>query len=103
MSTEQVSKKERTPNWQVTATTIICDKVGQEATIMIHKDWSTVCAYHTRWGPVRRESKKGVLRALAWLGIGSPQRSLRSDCPGPTECLYIREYKNKLREEELTF
>ena len=101
MNTEQASKKEMTPNWQVTATTIICDKVGQEATIMVYKDWSTACAYHKRWGPVRRKAKEGISRALARLGIGSPQRNLRSDCPGPTKCLYIREYKNRLREEEM--
>ena len=101
MNTEQASKTEITPNWQVTATTIICDKVGQEATIMVYKDWSTACVYHKRWGPVRRKAKEGISRALARLGIGSLERSLRSDCPGPTECHYIYEYRTRLREETM--
>jgi hypothetical protein len=101
VNTEQGSKKEMTPNWQVTATTIICDKVGQEATIMVYKDWSTACAYHKRWGPVRRKAKEGISRALAQFGIGSLERSLRSDCPGPEKCLSIREYRTRLHEEKM--
>jgi len=100
MSSNLTEGEKFVPNWQVTATTINCDKVGREATIMVYKDWSIGCAYHRRWGPVRREEKKGIPGALAWIGIGSAEKHLPSDCPGPEECPYIHEYRDKLYQED---
>jgi len=100
MCAQQAVQEKLTPNWQVTATTINCEVVGREATIMIYKDWSTACAYHKRWGPVRRRKKRGIEAALAWLGIGSDEKHLPSDCPGPVDCSYIGEYGDKLYKEE---
>ncbi len=33
-------------NWQITATTIYCEAVSDEVTIMVHKDWSVTCTAH---------------------------------------------------------
>ncbi len=89
------------PNWQVTATTIYCDVVKDEATIMVYKDWSTACAYYKRWGPVQREKRKGIGALLAWLGIVSQRRRIpASGCKGPERCPKILEYRDKLYREE---
>jgi hypothetical protein len=100
MSAKRAVKEKLVPNWQVTATTISCDIVGHEATIMVYKDWSTACAYHKRWGSIRREKKKGIAGALAWLGIGDVERHIPVDCKGPAECPKVLEYRDKLYREE---
>ena len=89
------------PNWLVTSTTISCETVGREATIMVYKNWSTACAYHKRWGPVRWNTRRGIGRAFAWLGIVSDVKYLASGCPGPVECPKIGEYQNRLYDEEI--
>jgi len=89
------------PKWQITATTVYCDIVEHEAKISVNKDWNVACAYHKRWVPIRRQKKKGVSKVLAWLGIGSDERHLVSNCQGPEECPYIRDYRDKLYQEEL--
>ncbi|MCP4607940.1 MAG: hypothetical protein GY845_04420 [Planctomycetes bacterium] len=100
MVDNQIDKGEIGPNWQVTATTIDCTIVGHEATIKVNKDWSTACAYHQRWGPIRRVRKKGIAKWLAWLGIGRDEHHLASDCPGPSDCPSINSYRDELRQEE---
>ena len=100
MSTEQAVKEKLVPNWQVTATTINCDTVGREATIMVYKDWSTACAYHKRWGPIRREKKGSIPGALAWLGIGDEEKRIPVNCKEPAECPLVLEYRDKLYREE---
>jgi len=101
MSTEQLTKEKLVPNWQVTATTIFCDIVGQETTIMVYKDWSTACTYHKRWGPVRRLKRKGFAGFLSWLGIISDEKRVPvSGCKGPAECPKVCEYRDKLYREE---
>ncbi len=100
MTKEQAGKK-LVPNWQVTATTIYCEAVKNEATIMVYRDWRTACAYHKRWGPVRREKRKGIGILLAWLGIvPEEKRTLASGCPGPEKCPQILEYRDRLYREE---
>lgn len=88
------------PDWQVTATTIYCDRVEHEATIMVYKRWNTQCAYFDRWGPIRRKKKTGFPKAIAWLGIGSEEVHLSSECPGSDKCIYTKDYRDKLYEDE---
>jgi hypothetical protein len=100
MIDDQIDMGEMVPHWQVTATTIDCQVVNHEATIMVIKDWSTSCAYHQRWGPVRRVKKKGIAKWMAWLGIGNYEYHVESDCPGPSDCPSIKAYRDELRNEE---
>jgi len=101
VSAKQAVKEKLVPNWQVTATTINCETMGREATIMVYKDWGTACAYHKRWGPIRREKKRGIPGALAWLGIGDDEKRIPVDCKGPAECPQVIEYRDKLYNEEI--
>ena len=36
-------------NWQVTATTLYCDTVNDEVTILVYKDWSVMCTGYTKY------------------------------------------------------
>jgi hypothetical protein len=36
-------------NWQVTATTVFCDAVDDEVTIIVYKDWSVKCTGHEKY------------------------------------------------------
>jgi len=99
----ETSTKEKTivPNWQVTATLIYCDAVEADVTVMVHKDWSTSCGYYKRWGPVRREKKKGIEAVLHRLGIVDEIKCIpASDCGGPEKCPKLLEYRDKLYQEE---
>ncbi len=100
MDTEQPLEDNPLPNWQVTATTIVCDEVGEEATIMVYKDWSAACTYHKRWGPMRRQEKEGIVRLMARMGIGIPEKYAPSECPGPLRCASVCEYRDELVRQE---
>ena len=78
-------------NWKVTATTIYCNAVADEVTILVHKGWSTECTgYHKHGGT----SKK----SLSQLQKRSRQLKRQLGCLGP-ECQLVTEYKVKLQSE----
>ena len=45
-------------SWQVTATTVKCDSVGDYTTILVYKDGTTKCTYHNRYGTAKDNKKK---------------------------------------------
>jgi len=76
--------------WQITATTIDCDRVGDYVTIMINGDWSYSCTWCSRY-------------KLAEAGAARKQsRDIRSKvarCQGP-DCPLVLAYRDKLIAEE---
>jgi hypothetical protein len=78
-------------DWQVTATSIYCDAVDEEVTILVFKDWSVKCTGFVKYGEpgsnARELLKKG--RRL--------KRQLQ--CEGP-ECQRVIKYREKLQAEE---
>lgn len=78
-------------SWQITATTINCDAVDDEVTILVYKDWSVKCTGHARYTSSREAS--GLLRKKS-LSLGK-----RLECLGP-ECLKAIQYREKLLSEE---
>jgi hypothetical protein len=82
-------------DWQITATTIYCDAVDAEVTIMVHKDWSTRCAIcEYREGFTKHMGNKMLKKTRKKLN-----RELR--CEGP-ECCRVIAYRDKLFSEEKT-
>ena len=79
-------------NWQVTATTIYCDAVDDEVTLMVNKDWSTKCTGYQKYG----EPSKEILNILK---RKSKQLKRQLECTGP-ECSRVIQYKEKLISEE---
>lgn len=88
-------KKERLDihmvDWQVTATTIHCDAVDDEVTIIVNKDWSTKCTGISKYTESRDAQLNMVRKSL------QIERAL--ECEGE-QCVRILEYKQKLRHEE---
>lgn len=78
-------------DWQVTATTIHCDAVDDEVTIIVNKDWSAKCTGVSKYTESRAEQLNMVRKSLQL------RRAL--ECEG-VECPRILEYKQKLRDEE---
>ena len=75
-------------NWQLTATTIYCDAVDDEVTLMVHKDGSAKCTgygkYHEPSGEILNLMKRR-----------SKQLGRKLECEG-LECSRVIQYRDKL-------
>ena len=71
-------------DWEVTATTIYCDSVDDEVTLIVHKDFSVKCTGYIKYSESRKNKQS--------------RRRLTS-CTG-LECPQIAHYKEKLLAEE---
>jgi len=69
--------------WQVTATTVRCDQVQDEVTLLVYKDWSVRCTGYAKYAADKVRNRNG--------------QSLH--CRG-TECQLANQYRKKLQEEE---
>lgn len=81
-------------DWQVTATTIYCDAVDDEVTIIVSKDWSMKCTGYVKYGGTSGD-------ALNLLKKKGKQLKRQLQCAGP-ECWRLAQYKDKLLAEEAT-
>ena len=81
---------EKQASWQVTATTINCDAVDDEVTILVYKDWTAKCTAHIKY-----TSSRGV----SILRKKSASLKRRLGCLGP-ECPKVIQYREKLLSEE---
>jgi hypothetical protein len=76
-------------DWQVTATTIYCDAVDDDVTIIVYKDWSTRCTGCGKYVEnLDKETAKMLKRKAK-----RPGRNLR--CEGPLDCR-VSVYKDRL-------
>ena len=79
-------------NWQLTATTIYCDAVDNDITLIVYKDGSVKCTGHKKYCEPNRETSK-------LLGRKSKQLNRKLECEGP-ECHRAIQYRDKLFAEE---
>jgi hypothetical protein len=80
-------------DWQLTATTIYCDAVDDDVTIMVYKDWSTKCTGYKKYAEsLDKETAKTLKRKAKRLG-----RSL--GCEGPLDHR-ITDYRDRLAAED---
>ena len=79
-------------SWQVTATTIYCDAVDDEVTLMVNKDGSTRCTGYHRY----HEPDKDTARLMESKG---KQLNRKLECEGP-DCYRVVRYKDKIVAEE---
>lgn len=82
---------EKQASWQLTATTINCDAVADEVTILVYKDWTVKCTGYGKYS--NSEQAKKLLRKKS----ASLRRPLA--CAGP-ECPRVIQYREKLISEE---
>jgi len=79
-------------NWQVTATTIYCDAVDDEVTIMVYRDWSAKCTGSDKYSASSREAMKALRKK-------SKQLKRPLGCTGPG-CDRVNKYEEMLSTEE---
>jgi len=79
-------------NWQITATTLYCEAVDDEVTILVYKDGTAKCTGYKKYG----EPDKEILNLLK---KKSGQLKRQLECAG-SECSQVTQYKEKLFAEE---
>ena len=77
-------------SWQITATTIHCDYVEDDVTIMVDKDWTTRCAWYRRYKQRTLEDGKKFDKTI---------KVKTARCLGP-ECPLVIKYRDKLIQDE---
>ncbi|MFC1969754.1 hypothetical protein ACFLVV_00865 [Chloroflexota bacterium] len=78
--------------WQTTETTIYCDAVDDEVTIVVYKDWSVKCTGYEKYGESSGD-KTNLLKKR------SRQLKRQLKCVG-VECDRVVQYKGKLFSQE---
>lgn len=80
-------------DWQVTATTIYCDAVDDDVTIIVHRDWSTSCTGYRKYGESPDKETANILRRKA-------RRQGRDlGCEGPLDHR-VTDYRDRLASQE---
>jgi hypothetical protein len=74
------------PDWKLTATTVFCEEINDEVTIMVYKDGKTRCTGYDAFSKNALKSSGGKAKNT----VG---------CSGPV-CSRVAAYKDKLFYEE---
>lgn len=80
-------------DWQVTATTIYCDAVSDDVTIMIYKDWTVKCTGYTKY------AEKLTKKVAKTLKKESRRLGRQLGCDGPLD-YRVTDYRDRLIAEE---
>lgn len=81
--------------WQLTATSIHCDAVDDDVTIIVNNDWTATCTGYKKYGAnISKEIASMLKKKGRKLG-----RELR--CEGPSD-YRVTSYRAKLSSEEKT-
>ncbi len=80
-------------DWQLTATTIYCDAVDDEVTIMVYKDRRTTCTGYNKYGEGLNRGAARVLKKKA----GRLGKNL--ECEGPLDHR-VTDYRDRLMTED---
>ena len=73
-------------NWQVTATTIYCDAVGDEVTLIVYKDGAVKCTGYKKYYETSRETMNLVKER-------GKQLNRKLECEGP-RCRQAIQYRD---------
>ena len=95
MSIDGVSKQEHkhVAEWQLIATSIYCDAIDDDVTIIVNKDWTTRCTGYKQYVEnITKEVALMLKKKSKKLG-----RELR--CEGPLD-YRVTNYRDKLISEE---
>lgn len=80
------------PDWQLTATTIKCEAVDDEITIMVKPDGEARCASYARYGSTDKNAQTGLQKKTG-------KRGFTPKCEGP-DCRRVTEYRDRIMAEE---
>ena len=79
-------------DWQITATTIYCDDVDDEVTVVVQRDGSARCVSFTKYNKPDKDTA-GLMKQK------SRQLKRQLECTGP-ECRRVVDYRDQLLAEE---
>lgn len=80
-------------DWQVTATTIYCDAVDDDVTLIVDKDWKVQCTGFKKYSAnLDKATAKALKQKSKRLG-----RNLK--CEGPQD-FRVTDYRDKLQAQE---
>jgi len=80
-------------DWKVTATTIYCDAVDDDVTIIVDSSWHVRCTGFNKYGESASGSNFEALKKKS----GMVHRTLK--CEGPLD-YRVTNYRDRLMEEE---
>ena len=80
-------------DWQITATTIYCDAVDDDVTLIVDKDWNVVCTGFKKY------SEKLDKATVKTLKQKSRQLGRVLSCEGPLD-FRVTNYRDKLKSQE---
>ena len=81
--------------WQVTATTIYCDAVDDDVTLIVDKDWNVKCTGYKKYSTGLSKKTAGILKQK------SRQLGKSLKCEGPLD-FRVTDYRDKLMAQEKT-
>jgi hypothetical protein len=79
--------------WQVTATTIYCEAVDDDVTLIVDKDWNVKCTGYKKFTTNLNKETAGILKQKS-RRLG---RSLK--CEGPLD-FRVTDYRDRLMAQE---
>ncbi len=79
-------------DWQITATTIYCDDVDDEVTVIVQRDGSVRCVGFAKYDKPDKDTA-GLMRQK------NRQLQRQLECIGP-ECRRVTDYRDRLLAEE---
>ncbi len=74
-------------DWVLTATTIYCDAVDDEVTLLVHKDGTLKCTGYDKYSKPTKETAREIK-------IRSRQSGKKLDCTG-LQCHRLIQYRDK--------
>jgi hypothetical protein len=74
-------------DWEITATTVYCDAVGDEVTLIVYQDGTSRCTWYEKY--------TGRDKGAAGSGTQDPQREKRNACKG-ADCPRVTQYRDSL-------
>ena len=80
-------------DWQITATTIKCDAVSDEITILVYPDGTAKCATYLKYGATDKKTLAQIEKRAKKVGI-------TCKCEGP-QCRRVTDYLDKIMTEEV--
>jgi len=79
-------------NWEITATTIFCEAVGDEVTLIVSGDGMAKCTGRQKY----EEPEKDVRKVLK---VKSKSKGKQLKCSGQ-DCAVVKQYRDKVLGEE---
>jgi hypothetical protein len=81
--------------WQITATTIYCDAVDDDVTLIVDKDWNVKCTGYSKYSTKLTKEATDLLRQK------SKRLGRNLKCEGPQDSR-VTGYRDKLKLQEKT-